>query len=51
MLKKVRIEISDGKNLLASYPREYMAPGEMEKLFLPRKLLQDCTRIVVSIRE
>ena len=51
MLKKVRIEIYDGKNLLASYPREYMAPGEMEKLFLPRKLLQDCTRIVVSIRE
>lgn len=51
MLKKARIEISDGKNLLASYPREYMAPGEMEKLFLPRKLLQDCTRIVVSIRE
>lgn len=51
MLKKVHIEISDGQNLLASYPREYMAPGEMEKLFLPRKLLQGCTRIVVSIRE
>ncbi|HIS68926.1 MAG TPA: FAD-dependent oxidoreductase [Candidatus Gallacutalibacter stercoravium] len=33
------IRVMDGENQLASYPREHMAPGEMERIALPRALL------------
>ena len=34
-----RIVLSDGEKELASYRRDYMAPGEMEHIALPAALL------------
>lgn len=47
------IEIKDGDRLVISYKREHMAPGEMEHIILPRKLLDTVTgnEITVSARE
>ncbi len=33
------IRVTDGEKQLASFKREHMAPGEMERITLPRKLL------------
>ena len=35
--------------LLASYPREHMAPGEMERIMLPKKLLDAVKGTVLTI--
>ncbi len=33
------IQVKDGENLLCQFKREHMAPGEMEKIVIPRVLL------------
>ena len=47
------IEVKDGENLLCSFKREYMAPGEMQQIKLPRVLLDKVTAdtIEISVRE
>jgi NADPH-dependent 2,4-dienoyl-CoA reductase/sulfur reductase-like enzyme len=37
---KSRIEVTSGDTLIASFNRPYMAPGEMERITIPRVLLQ-----------
>lgn len=37
--KNMLITVKDGQTLLAKYPREHMAPGEMEHITLPRVLM------------
>lgn len=47
------IQVLDGDNVLAHYKREHLAPGEMEKIALPRVLLEKAAgnELVVSVKE
>ena len=47
------IEVTAGNQLLASYKREHMAPGEMEHILLPRKLLDtvNAPEITITAKE
>ncbi|MBR6754141.1 MAG: FAD-dependent oxidoreductase [Clostridia bacterium] len=47
------IEVKDGENTLCSFKREYMTPGEMQQIKLPRVLLDKVTAdtIEISVRE
>ena len=53
VFKNSVIEVSDGVKILASFKREHMAPGEMEHILLPRKILDMVQggQITVSARE
>ena len=53
VFKNSVIEVHDGENLLASFKREHMAPGEMEHILLPRKILDSAQggQITISARE
>ena len=49
---KSRINVKSGKTLLASFKREHMAPGEMERISLPAKLLEGAdASITISCEE
>ena len=50
---KSEIVVSDGERKLCAFPREHLAPGEMEHILLPRKLLGENppTQLTVSICE
>lgn len=37
--RDVRLEVKDGDELLVSHKKKHMAPGEMEKIVLPKKML------------
>ena len=43
------IEVKDGENLLCSFRREYMAPGEMQQIKLPKVILDKATENTVQI--
>ena len=46
------IEVRCGEKLLASFPRDHMAPGEMEHILLSKKLLEEADGpITVSAKE
>lgn len=46
----VAINVRNGERILASFKREHMAPGEMEKLSISKKLLKDVKdEIIISI--
>ena len=47
---KSRVVLSDGEKELASYPRDYMAPGEMEHIVLPAALLARSSGQALHIR-
>lgn len=48
--KDAQIEVKSGDDLIASFKREHMAPGEMEKIMLPKVLLEKAKgEISVSI--
>ena len=51
--QKTEIEVLDGENVIAHFKREHLAPGEMEKIALPRVLLDKAagSELVVSVRE
>ncbi len=53
VFKNSVIEVHDGEKLLASFKREHMAPGEMEHILLPRKILDSAQggQITISARE
>ena len=52
VFKSSVIEVRCGKKLLASFPRDHMAPGEMEHILLPKKLLEEADGpITVSAKE
>ena len=51
--RNVLVEIRSGGERIAKFPREHMAPGEMEKIVLPKALfpkIQDHT-VTVSVTE
>ena len=41
--QKSAIVVADGENQIAKFKREHMAPGEMEKIKLPKVLLDKIT--------
>ncbi|MFR7482992.1 MAG: NAD(P)/FAD-dependent oxidoreductase, partial [Eubacterium sp.] len=43
IFKKSAIVVADGENQIAKFKREHMAPGEMEKIKLPKVLLDKIT--------
>ncbi len=45
------IEVSDGGKILSSFRRDHMAPGEMEHIVIPKRLLQNAGKITVSAKE
>ncbi|MFA9382052.1 MAG: NAD(P)/FAD-dependent oxidoreductase, partial [Acetanaerobacterium sp.] len=51
--KDVRVMVSCAGQTLASYKREHMAPGEMEKIMLPKALLDKAqsNEIIISIEQ
>ena len=53
VMQKAEIEVLDGENVIAHFKREHLAPGEMEKIALPRVLLDKAagSELVVSVRE
>ena len=47
-----QIRVTSGDTLIAQFPREHLAPGEMEHIVLPRTLLDKASEtITVSIQE
>lgn len=53
VFRNARIMIKSGEIRIASYPREHLAPGEMEKISLPLSLLQKAENgeLTVSIEK
>ncbi|WP_085832322.1 NAD(P)/FAD-dependent oxidoreductase [Clostridium merdae] len=53
VLRSAKIMIKSGETRIASYPREHLAPGEMEKISLPLSLLQKAENgeLTVSIEK
>ena len=53
LISKAIVEVKDGDAVIASFKREHMAPGEMEKISLPSVLLEKVlgNEITVSIKE
>ncbi len=53
IFKNSRIVVTAGDKELAAYKREHMAPGEMEHILLPKKLLEaaDGQEITISVEE
>lgn len=49
----VRIVITCGDRIIAQFKREHLAPGEMEKILIPSKLMQaiDGDQIEISVKE
>ena len=47
-----RIVVKSGEEMIASFKREHMAPGEMEKITIPSVLLAKCNdKLEISIEE
>ena len=53
VFKNSVIEVKAGDRMLVSYKREHMAPGEMEHILLPKKLLEgiDTDAITIAAKE
>lgn len=53
VFRSAKIMIKSGETRVASYPREHLAPGEMEKISLPLSLLQKAENgeLTVSIEK
>lgn len=53
VMKDVRIEVKQGQEVILSFAREHMAPGEMEKIVLPKVILDkiNTDSIEIQIRE
>ena len=48
--EKSVIEVKSNDKVIASFKREFLAPGEMEKIVIPKKLLESCAgTITVSV--
>ena len=51
IMENVAIEVTSGEKTLCSYKRAHMAPGEMEKIVIPRKLLENVDAVTVGVKE
>lgn len=48
--KNARIEVCSGGEVIAAYKREHLAPGEMEKISLPKKLFSKIQEGLVTLQ-
>lgn len=48
--RNVEIQITDGKTVLAHFAREHMAPGEMEKVVLPKVLAEKAAGDTLTVQ-
>ena len=48
--RNVEIQITDGKTVLAHFAREHMAPGEMEKVVLPKVLAEKAAGNTLTVQ-
>lgn len=48
--RNVEIQITDGKTVLAHFAREHMAPGEMEKVALPKVLAEKAAGDTLTVQ-
>ena len=52
IFEQSRIDVTCGDTLIASFKREHMAPGEMERINVPRALLEKAQGdLVITARE
>ena len=52
IFEQSRIDVTCGETLIASFKREHMAPGEMERINVPRALLEKAQGdLVITARE
>lgn len=53
VMKDAEILIKSGEQVLSRQKREHMAPGEMERIILPRKLLEQCAKegLMITVQE
>ena len=52
IFEQSRIDVTCGETLIASFKREHMAPGEMERITVPRALLEKAQGdLVITARE
>ncbi|MEG1049893.1 MAG: pyridine nucleotide-disulfide oxidoreductase, partial [Oscillospiraceae bacterium] len=53
VMKNAVIEVRQGEKTLARYKRSHLAPGEMERIFLPRVLLEKVVgdTVEIAVRE
>lgn len=52
VFQDAEIQITSGGKVLASFPREYMAPGEMERIVFPKALFSkiEAQTVMVSVK-
>ncbi len=49
--EKSIVEVSSGNRIISSFKREFLAPGEMERIVIPRKLLENINEsIAISVK-
>ena len=49
VFKKSKIVVKDGEKIIANFKREHMAPGEMEKILIPKVLTDKITSNEITI--
>ena len=51
-MQDAEIQITSGGKVLASFPREHMAPGEMERIVFPKALFSkiEAQTVMVSVK-
>ncbi len=49
VFKKSRIVVKDGEKIIANFKRQHMAPGEMEKILIPKVLTDKITSNEITI--
>jgi NADPH-dependent 2,4-dienoyl-CoA reductase/sulfur reductase-like enzyme/CxxC motif-containing protein len=47
--KTSKIEVKDGDTVIAAFKREHLAPGEMEKISLPKVFLEKAENVVLVV--
>ena len=52
IIGSAQIVVDSGETRLAAFRREHMAPGEMERILLPKVLLEKAEKeITISVKE
>lgn len=49
VFKKSKIVVKDGEKIIANFKRQHMAPGEMEKILIPKVLTDKITSNEITI--
>ena len=47
--KNVKLEVKDENKILISLKKQHMAPGEMEKIMIPKKILDSTEGKILTV--